>query len=238
MEGRQVCRYGQGQGHQRPRAPVGQVPVRPQGGGLPLVLPRPVSDERGAAVLHPPERGLPVQPHRHPVLPEDQGTRRHRPEQDLPVLQPDVRDGPCRQHRPGLHDAAARCHRLPGHPAERLPQLPAERRQRQEDIDLHHQEGRRPAGGHLQEPADGPRGQVGQPQALHRVRHAHGREVLRPRGEIRPLQEHGRQVLLLRRVQGGRGGQPDGQGQEARVPVRDGRGGPVRLRGGRQVQGL
>ena len=97
-----------------------------------------------AVVLHPPERGLPVQSHRHPVLPEDQGARRHRPEQDLPVLQPDVRDGPCGQYRPGLHDPAARCHRLSGHPAERLPQLSAERRQRQEDIDLHHQEGRRP----------------------------------------------------------------------------------------------
>ena len=50
-----------------------------------------------------------------------------------------------RGHRAGVPDAAARRDRLARHPAQRIAQLSAKRLERQEDFELHHPQGRRPA---------------------------------------------------------------------------------------------
>ena len=86
-------------------------------------------------------------------FPQAEGPRGRGAQQDFPLLQPDVRDGSRRQHRAGIHDPAARCHRLPGHPAEREPFLPPERCRREENLHIHHQKGGRPSGRHFQERA-------------------------------------------------------------------------------------
>ena len=63
------------------------------------VLQGPVSDEGRTSVLHPPQRGLSVQPDRHTLFPEDQGKDGHREKQYPTLLQPDVRHRPRGQHR-------------------------------------------------------------------------------------------------------------------------------------------
>ena len=64
-------------------------------------------------------------------------------QQDTALLQPGLRHRPGGGRGAGLPDAAARRARQPRHPAERQPQLPAKRRQREEDIAAHQQESRR-----------------------------------------------------------------------------------------------
>ena len=115
--------------------------------GLQEILPRAVPHElRGAAVPDTPQRGLPLQPDGHPLLPQGAQDHRPQPQQDTALLQPGLRHRPGRGRGARLPDAAARRARLAGHPAERQPQLPAERRQREEDLAAHQQEGGRQAG--------------------------------------------------------------------------------------------
>ena len=82
------------------------------------------------------------------------------------------------EYRPGLPDTAARRDRLSGHSAQRLPLLPAGGRQRQEDHRPHLQEGQRQARQDVQGRPGRLRVQVARHPGLHRVRDAHGREIL------------------------------------------------------------
>ena len=148
-------------------------------GAVQGVLPRTLPDERRAAVLDPPQYRLSVPPDGHPLLPEDSQQLRDPEEQDPALFEPGLCDGSGRGHRAGVPDAAARRDRLAGHSAQRIAQLPAKRRQREEDFELHHPQGRRPLAGVVLDHAFRLRGEVGRPENLHPVRHPHRREVRR-----------------------------------------------------------
>ena len=105
---------------------------------------------RRAPVPNPLERGLPLQPHGRALLPQGEEGDGLAAQQDPPLLQPGVHHRQRGEHRPGLLDAAARGDRLSGHSAQRLPLLPAGRRQREEDHVTHLQEGLRQAGQDVQ----------------------------------------------------------------------------------------
>ena len=150
VEGRQVRRYRQGQHHQQHRSAVDAQAGRHHRGAVQGVLPRALPDERRAAVLDPPEHRLSVPPDGHPLFPEDPQQLRDSEEQDPALFEPGLRDGSGRGHRAGIPDAAARRDRLARHSAQRVAELPAERLQREEDFELHHPQGRRPAAGAVQ----------------------------------------------------------------------------------------
>ena len=80
----------------------------------------------------------------------DQEQHRHAAQQDSALLQPGVRNRPGRRHCTRIPHIASWCNRFTGHSAERKPQLPAERQQREEDFYLHHQEGSRSSELYLQ----------------------------------------------------------------------------------------
>ena len=92
MERRQIRGHRQGQCNQQHRASLDQKTFRAQGRGLQQILFSPLSYGRGASLPHPPQRGLPFHPHRHPLLPENQGPDGNQPQQNPALLQPDVRD--------------------------------------------------------------------------------------------------------------------------------------------------
>ena len=121
-------------------------------------------------------------------------------EQDPALFEPGLCDGSGRGHRAGVPDAAARRDRLAGHSAQRIAQLPAKRRQREEDFELHHPQGRRPLAGVVLDHAFGLRGEVGRPENLHRVRHPHRREVRREGRRDHALEERRRQIFHRRGV--------------------------------------
>ena len=114
---------------------------------------------------------------------------------DPALFEPGLRDRPGRGHRARVPDAAARRDRLAGHSAERIAQLPAKRRQREEDFELHHPQGRRPLAGAVRHDAPGLRGEVGRPENLHPVRHPHRREVRREGRRDHALEERRGQIF-------------------------------------------
>ena len=83
--------------------------------------------ERRASVLDSPERGLPIQSHRYPLLPKNQEQHRAAEEQDSVVLQPGIRDRPGRGYRTRVPHPASWCDRLTRHSSERITFVPAER---------------------------------------------------------------------------------------------------------------
>ena len=91
-----------------------------EGRGLQELLSHTLPHERRASVLDSPERGLPIQSHRYPLLPKNQEQHRAAEEQDSVVLQPGIRDRPGRGHRTRVPDSASWCDRLTRHPSERI----------------------------------------------------------------------------------------------------------------------
>ena len=117
VEGRQVCRYRQGQHRQRHRSAVDAQAGRHHRRTVQGVLPRALPDGRRAALLDPPEHRLSVPPDGHSLLPEDPQQLRDSEEQDPALLQPSLRDGSGRGNRTGVPHAAARRDRFARHPA-------------------------------------------------------------------------------------------------------------------------
>lgn len=79
---------------------------------------------------------------------------------------------------------------------------------------------------------------MGRPEDLHQLRNALAGRLLRPRQGLRPLQGRRRQVLHLRGIQDPHQGQPDRQGRQPGIPLRQQQGGTILLHRGCQEQGL
>lgn len=99
MEGRQERRDRRGQHHQQRRAPLDQDAKHTQGRGLQELLPHPLPHAGRAPLLDSPQRGLPIQSDRYPLLPTYQEQHRHAAQQDTALLQPGVRYRPGGRHR-------------------------------------------------------------------------------------------------------------------------------------------
>ena len=207
-------------------------------GAIQGVLPRALPHERRAAVLDPPEHRLPVPPDGHPLFPEDTQQLRDSEEQDTALFEPGLRDRPGRRHRARIPDAAARRDRLAGHSAERVAELPAERCQREEDLELHHPQGRRPAAGAVQHDAPGLRVEMGRPEDLYPVRHPHRREVRREGAGFHALEERRGQVFHAQGVSREGKGEPDRQEQDRRAALCGRPRGKTHVPRSRQGQGL
>ena len=97
----------------------------------------------------------------HPLFPEGEEPLRVPAQQDTTLLQRGLRHRLGGRHPARVPLAAARRHRLARHPTERQPLVPAKRPEREENLDLHHQEGGRETGRALQERPRGLREELG-----------------------------------------------------------------------------